>query len=260
MKLAPSALGAEPKKVALLGGLILLLVIVLWVEYRPDSPGVSANVTPVTTTAPVQALPAPAAPAPVTSPAPAPLVSGRTSQAGAEAELERPPLGTSSGTDNFVPSLKKNDDIDLSKVDPRIHLELLAKVRAVPLEGGSSSLFDFSKPPEAALPKVEIKPAPPAVPVPPPPPKPQVAKQTQPPPPPPIPFKYYGYAGKSAADAPLEGLFLEGDPLNGNLYAKREGDVIKDRYKIVRLSLRSVVVEDTVTHNQQTVKIVAEQQ
>ena len=58
----------------------------------------------------------------------------------------------------------------------------------------------------------------------------------------------------------IEGLFLEGDPNTGNIYAKREGDVIKDRYKLVHIGLRSVTVEDTVTHNQQTLKILDEQQ
>jgi hypothetical protein len=256
MKLTPAGVGAEPKKIALLGGLVVLLVVVLWMENRSDSPAVSANVTPPVTAAnpapvaPVQPAPAPSAPS-----AAAAALDGTSEPA----TQRRAPLGASSGGDNFVPSLKKSDDVDLSKVDPRIHLELLAKVRGVPLEGGSSSLFDFSKPPEAALPKVEpIKPA--AVPVPPPAPKPVAvaAKSTQPPPPPPIPFKYYGY--EKATDGQIQqGLFLAGDPNTGNIYSKREGDVIKDRYKIVHIGLRSVTVEDTVTHNQQQLKILDEQ-
>ncbi len=256
MKLAPSQVGAEPKKIALLGGLVVLLVVVLWMENRSDSPAVSANVAPpVTATNPAPITPVQPAPAPAAS-TPAPAAPEATGQPAMERHA---PLGTNSGSDTFVPSLKKSDDVDLSKVDPRIHLELLAKVRAVPLEGGSSSLFDFSKPPEAALPKVDpIKPV--AVPVPPPAPKPPTAppKPTTPPPPP-IPFKYYGYSGK-ATDGQIEGLFLEGDPNTGNIYAKREGDVIKDRYKLVHIGLRSVTVEDTVTHNQQTLKILDEQQ
>lgn len=260
MKLSPSSLGAEPKKVALLAGLVVLLVAVLWVENRPDSPEVSANVTPPSVNAPVappaSSAPAQPAPAPVTGTAPAPNSAG----ASGESPLERrAPLGASSGSDTFVPSLKKSDDMDLSKVDPRIHLELLAKVRAVPLEGGSSSLFDFSKPPEAALPKVEpIKPVAVVVPPPAPKPPPPPPAKPAPPPPPPIPFKYYGYEKND--DGQLRGLFLEGDPNTGNIYAKQEGDVIKDRYKIVHIGVRSVDVEDTVSHTQQTLKILAEQQ
>jgi hypothetical protein len=256
MKLAPAGLGAEPKKVALLAGILVLGVVVIWLENRSDTPVAATVTAPVAAPAPIQPLPEKDTPAATqTEAAPA---AGAT--ATAPVVQRRAPLGMDSGNDSFVPSLKKNDDLDGSKIDPRIRLDLLAKVRAVPLEGGASSLFEFSKSPEELVAKVDpIKPGP--VPVPPP-----VVKSTAPakppgpPPAPPIPFKYYGYSGKAADGQLEEGFFLEGDPTSGSIYLQREGDIVKDRYKIVRIGLRSAVVEDTVTHNEQTLKLPEDQQ
>ncbi len=255
MKLAPSGLGADPKKLMLLGGLVVLLGVVYWTQDRSDSSAqaVSANVTPPPAAAPpIKQLPEKEADSPAAE-QPSPNVPSSNIQ-------RKAPSGIDSGNDTFIPSMKPKEDMDVSKIDPRIRLDLLAKVRAVPLEGGSSSLFDFSKPPEPPTPKVAaINPLP--VPVPLPAPKPAAAtpKPAGPPPPPPIPFKYYGYDGK-AADGQLEGAFIEGDPTTGSIYLKREGDMIKDRYKVIRIGLRSAVVEDTVSHNQETLKLPEDQQ
>jgi hypothetical protein len=266
MKLAPSGLGAEPKKLALLIGLLVLGPVAYYFQSRSDAP-VSANVGAGTTApapVPIQPLPSTAAPAAATSGNDKLVPEGALPvDASAPATPRRTPLGsTSDSNDTFVPSLKKKDDLDVSKIDPRINLELLAKVRAVPLEGGASSLFDFSKPPAADTPKVAaITPAP--VPVPPPAAKPAAAtaqsKQTTTPVASPIPLKYYGF--QKSTDGQLgEGLFLEGDPATGNIYSKREGDMIKDRYKVIRIGLRSADLEDMVSHDRQTLKLPEDQQ
>lgn len=257
MKLAPTGLGAEPKKLALLAAVLVGGGLVYWNLNRSDAPpAVSANVS-----ANVSPAPPPAAMAAK----PLPKNDDSKPDPALAAIQRRGPVGVgngNSGGDNWIPTMKPKDDMDVTKIDPRIRLDLLAKVRAVPLEGGASSLFEFSKPPEPPAPKVDpIKPV--AVPVPPPAVKPATAtsatKATTPPPPPPIPFKFYGYDGK-AADGQLRGYFVEGDPITGNLYLKREGDVIKDRYKIVRIGIKSAIVEDTVSHNQQTLQLLEEQQ
>jgi len=249
MKALPKGVGAEPKKLALLGAVMLVLVVVLWVQHRSSAPEqtVAASTTPPQTVVPVKQSPGPV------PDAVSPETQRRTPTGGGSMRGSRT-------MEDFHPSLKVKDDLDVSKVDPRIRQDLLAKVRAVPLEGGSRSLFEFSKAPEPPTPKVDpIQPA--AVPVPPP--APVVSKATKapagPPPPPPIPFKYFGYAGKGT-DGQLQGFFLEGDPSTGDIYPKREGDLVKDRYKIVRIGLRSAVVEDTVSHNQQTLPLLEEQQ
>ena len=247
MKLVPSGLGAEPKKLAILGAILVVGGAVYWFQNRSDSPTVSASVTPQAVPAvqtPVQTA-IPTAPLPATPPL----------------QRRSPGIGTSSGMEEFHPTLKVKDDVNLSQVDPKIRLDLLAKLRSAPLQGGTSSLFEFSKPPEPPAPKVEIRPAP--VPVPPPPPAAKEQAKGGPPkaaPPAPIPFKYYGYAGKAPDGQLQEGLFLEGDPNTGELYFKREGDVIKDHYKIIRIGIRSAVVEDTTNHNQQTLQLLEDKQ
>jgi hypothetical protein len=253
MKLAPTAVGAEPKKLAILGAILVAGGGIYWFQNRSDNP-VSASVTPppAQTAPPVKQLPA--------------AGSSRTADPVIPVPQRRAPSPGSAGSavmEDFRPSMKVKDDLDVSKIDPRIRLDLLAKVRAVPMEGGSSSLFEFSKAPEPPAPKVDpIKPVPVPVPTPatnvskPPPPPPA------PPPPPPIPFTYYGY-GKTA-DGQLEGFFREGDakadPTTTEISTAREGDVLKNRYKIVRIGIKSAVVEDTTNHNEQTLRLIEEAQ
>jgi hypothetical protein len=157
MKLAPTAVGAEPKKLAILGAILVAGAAIYWFENRSDSPTVSASVTPPAQTLPaVKQLPA-AGPSRTADPV-IPVPQRRAASTGSTG---------SAVMEDFHPSMKVKDDLDVSKIDPRIRLDLLAKVRAVPMEGGSSSLFEFSKAPEPPTPQVDpIKPA--AVPVPPP--------------------------------------------------------------------------------------------
>jgi hypothetical protein len=134
--------------------------------------------------------------------------------------------------------------------------ELLAKLQNVPLEGGARSVFDYGQPP----------------PPPPPPPvaaiKPEVieaqnkakaeadafAKAHPPKPtPPPIPLKFYGYANRVSGPA-RQAFFLDGE----DIQIKAENDVIRGKYKIIRIGINSAVVEDLTSHDQQTLPLVAE--
>jgi hypothetical protein len=248
VKLAPSGLGAEPKKLALLGVLVVVGIGIYWFQNRSDSPTVSASVAPSPAAIPaIKTFPEKGVPEKDTPASPP----------------RRPSTPGGGGMDDFRPTMKVKDDLDVSKIDPRIRLDLLAKVRAVPLEGGTSSLFEYSKAPEAPTPKVDpIKP----VPLPPPAPSASTvsatkgaAKETGPPPPPPIPFKYYGYLGK-ATDGLGLAFFREGDPNTGDIFLAQEGDTIKNRYKIIRVGIKSAVVEDTTNHNQQTLGLLEEAQ
>jgi len=71
------------------------------------------------------------------------------------------------------------------------------------------------------------------------------------PPPPPIPFKFYGYVN-AANRGPKRAFFLEGD----DIHMVTEGDLVKGQYKIIRIGVNSVVVEDTRNHNTQTLPLV----
>ena len=73
------------------------------------------------------------------------------------------------------------------------------------------------------------------------------------PPPPPIPLEFYGYANKQTGAA-RQAFFLDGD----DIQIKGENDVIRGRYKIIRIGINSAVVEDVQTKDQQTLPLIAE--
>ena len=260
MKLLPTAVGFEPKKVALLAAILIIGAVAYWFQNRSSAP---AETVSATATAPASVTPVKPVPAETVAPAPVPAVS-KDADPPVPGMQRRYPNGAgfndANGSQDFHPTLKVKEDADLSRVDPRIQLDMLEKVRAVPMEGGSSSLFEFGKPPEPPAPPVApIHPSAPA-PVPPPAAA-TAAKQIKTePPPPPIPYKYYGYAGKSADGQLQEGFFLEGDLNNGNIEPVREGETLKNRYKVIRIGIKSATVEDTVAHKQQDLELIQEQQ
>jgi hypothetical protein len=155
---------------------------------------------------------------------------------------------------DFKPSLKLPDGVDVSRIDPALRLDLLAKVRNVELAGGTRSLFEFSQPP--APPPAKVKPIVPTTPVVPPPSTvtptgpPEPAK---PPPPPPISLKFYGYAGTTRGGT-RRAFFLDGD----DILVAGENETVKNRYKIVRIGVNSAVVEDTTSNTQQTLPLIEE--
>jgi hypothetical protein len=248
VKLLPSQVGAEPKKMAILGAIVVVAGIVYWAN-RTAAPEALASVTPKTAADPIalKSLPEvaarPVAPVPDTSPMPA----KRTSKGGAAAN-----------SGDFRPTLKPKDGVDVTRIDPTLRLELLSKVREVPMEGGSRNLFEFGQaaapPPPKVAPIVVPPPAVTKVVAPPAPTKPAEAT---PPPAPPIPLKYYGIAG-TIKEGPRRGLFLEGDPATGSIFIASENDTLKSRYKVIRFGVDSVVMEDITTHNQQPLPLTKE--
>lgn len=159
--------------------------------------------------------------------------------------------------EDFKPSLKPKEGVDISQTDPSLKLELLAKLKGIPLEiGPRGSVFDWGKappPPQQDVAKLHPGPMPSAVP------KPTIgsgpggADPSKPPIPPvaPIPLKFYGYSAKSGAK---RAFFLDGDDID----VAGENEVIKKRYKIVKIGVNSVVVEDLTTNHQQTLPLVEE--
>jgi hypothetical protein len=123
----------------------------------------------------------------------------------------------------------------------------------VPQAGGERDLFQILKAPpvhetaqlkgeEPHVGKIYGPPAPP--PPPPPPPDPNTV------PPPPIPLKYYGFCternnGKKTA------YFLDND----EIIQATEGTTLKGRYRVVRIGLNVVVMEDTQSKRQQNLPL-----
>src|SRR5262245_46376295 len=166
-------LGAEPMKVAALGGLVALGGLILY-----------TNVSSGPETEPQKT---PARPAAVgTAPGPAPSV----------ARAKVPVRGTGR---EFRPSIKFRPEAkpNYATIDPSLRLDLLAKVQSVEVEGGSRSLFQFAAAPVAAPATTTVATIHPEKRMigPQPPPKPAVAPPPPPePPPPPITLKFYGYS------------------------------------------------------------------
>lgn len=214
-----------------------------------------ANVLAPQGTAPGSAR-SPVAAVPEESPAPAPPASGLSPRG--VAQPARPVRRNRS--EEFHPVLhSKNPDeqIDPIAVDPRIRLDLLAKLQSVAPAGGGRNLFQTSlappppklKGPEPIITQNKPLPGPPDV------------FQTQPvvvagpPPLPPITFKYYGLTtvrrnGKRTA------FFMSGE----EILIKGVGDMVAGSYRLVSIGLTSAVVEDTQSKRQQTVPLAEEVQ
>jgi hypothetical protein len=230
MNLKVSGLGAEPKKIAILVGLGAIAGYFYFSSSNSGGP---------TTYAPANTQPAAGSRTPA-------RVTGR-------ARVAQRSLNTSSR--EFKPSFK-NPGIDPSTIDPTLHLNLLAKLQDVKVEPGTRSLFEIGKEPPAEVAKgkepgpiVVAKPFYGPKPPPPPPPPPPDPKA------PPIPLKFYGFVNPSKA-ANKRAFFLDGE----DIIIAGEGDMVKKRYKIVRIGVNSAVVEDTQFKgdNQQTLPLEAE--
>ncbi len=236
--------GAEPKKMAVLGGLLVVAGIIYW-NNRLDSggPPQQQQAAPTSAAAPtLKSLDMPMAPAPDLAKPTAPTRSRAQRESAQE----------------FRPTLKAKrpeDRPDPTTIDPTLQLTLLARLRNVKLDGGSvRSLFDFSAPP---VPKAKdpgkiipgkkgaveaAKAAPPTTP----------AKPAEPPKPtaPPIPLKFYGFVANPRLGT-KKAFFLEGE----EIHVASEGDTVKKRYKVVRIGVNSVVMEDTDFKSQQTLPL-----
>lgn len=232
-------LGAEPKKIAILAGLVLAAAVIYFMNSSGGTDIPSARTSAASRPAP----PAPAGGtgAPMDNSA-ARQTRGRTSQ-------------------EFRPSLKPKrgeDRPDPMSIDPTLKLDLLAKLQKVDVEGTHRSIFDFTQPP---APKPEAAKTANGKPVP----SPIVpakagedakASDAAPSKPaaPPIPLKFYGYVNPSG-QAQKRAFFMEGD----EIHVVTEGELVKRRYKIVRIGVNSVVVEDTQFGSQQTLPLEEQQ-
>lgn len=140
--------------------------------------------------------------------------------------------------------------IDPATVDPTLRLDLLAKVQSVDPGAPGRNLFDFgaAPPPEVALPKnppkIAINKAPqPVQPVGP-------IGPAPPPPPPQIALKYYGYK-VSSTDGHKAAFLMDGD----DILVAGENDTVKRRYKVVKIGVNSITIEDTQFKSTQTLPL-----
>lgn len=238
-------LGAEPKKIMILGGLLGLAGGVYW--YNSQDAGGPPHQQ--------QAAPSTAVAPSIKNPdivkVPAPDLAKPTTATRSRAQRE--------SAQEFRPTLKgkrPEDRPDPTTIDPTLQLTLLARLKNVKLDGGSvRSLFDFSAPPAPKLPdpkkiipgkkgnqSAKSLPQIPTTPV----------KPVAPPKPvaPQIPLKFYGFIANPRLGT-KKAFFLEGD----EIHVASEGETVKKRYKVVRIGINSVVMEDTDFKSQQTLPL-----
>jgi hypothetical protein len=240
-------LGAEPNKIVILVALLVVAGVVFVINSGGDS-GVPPQASPA---APAAVPGNPAAPA-----------------AGSQAAPTRPTEPDTGrragrGATEFRPSVRPKrgeERVDPVTIDPTLRLDLLAKLQEVKVEGQRRSIFDFSQPeppkpdPKQAaasktpapspLVKPEDKPAEAA----------KAAAEPEKPKAPPIPLKFYGYLSRTNVPA-KRAFFMDGE----EIHVVSEGDIVKKRYKIVRIGVNSVVVEDTQFEQQQTLPLEEQQ-
>ncbi|MGO9228044.1 MAG: hypothetical protein ACLQKA_02370 [Bryobacteraceae bacterium] len=243
----------DKRKVAVLGGLALVAAYffyanVLAPQGAPPASGRTAAAR-ASEESPANVAAHPAVAAPAGEAVPGPRAAARAAR---PAERNR--------SEEFHPVLhSKNpeEQIDPNTVDPRIRLDLLAKLQNVAPAGSGRNLFQVGPPPPlkpiGPEPKIVV-----AKPVPGPPDvfheQPAVMAQG-PPPLPPITFKYYGLTtvrpnGKRTA------FFMSGE----EILIRAVGDMVAGSYRLVSIGQTSAVVEDTQSKRQQTVPLAEEAQ
>src|SRR5579872_2102274 len=137
----PGNLGADRKKVMWLAGILVVGVPLAFYLNSGDDSSRGPATAPATTQSPT--------PIPTL---PAINRDAQKSDAALSASLQR--KGGNRLIDEFHPSLKAKEGVDLNGVDPTLRLDLLAKLRNLPMEGGARSVF-----------KEGVKPVPPPDPV-----------------------------------------------------------------------------------------------
>ena len=225
-------LGLENKKATVfLGGLLVLFAYLIYTNVFSGPPAPSGGRQTVAPTADREAPPVIAPPA-------APAAAARVQAPGGR-------------SDEFHPVLRskhQEERINPMEVDPTLHLELLAKLQEAASENGGRNLFQFGAPPpppQTQTAKLNL-------------PEPVVVPQQQPvvpvvplqPPPPPIPLKYYGLS-TARANGKKTAFFLDGE----TILMAGEGEVLQKRYRVVRIGVNSVVLEDTQLKREQSVPL-----
>jgi len=116
----------------------------------------------------------------------------------------------------------------VQSLDPTLRLNLLASVEGVQYKGSGHNIFRPQE--EAPIPR----PVAPALKVP-----------AGPPPPPPINLRFYGFASKPGG---AKKVFLsQGE----DIFIAAEGDIVNRRYRVVKIGVNSVEVEDVLDGRKQ---------
>ena len=218
-------LGAEPRKLALLGGLIVVVILV-WLYNRNGTSSGPSNTAARTANAPA-----------ASSAAPHPREHRRTAQRARDRKTLR--------------MQEVTVEAQQGSIDPTLRLDLLQRLKGIKFAGAGRSLFEAGPaelPPQLAKKVIVMPDARPG----------QVAAAAPgpaaKPQPPPITLKFYGFAAPATSTGVRRGFFLDED----EVLIANEGDTIKGRYHVVSLQPKSAEVEDLTTKNRQSLPITPE--
>ncbi len=247
-------LGAEPKKVVILIALLGVAAISAYINLMPSNPAPPAN----RRTPAVSGSASTSATTVNSAQPPALAVQGAMAPRGGAVRGAVRGSGGGGRSGEFRPVFKaerSETQLDPTQVDPTLNLGVLAKLQDVRLRGTGRNLFQFGEapsPPKPPEPKIIPKPlGPDGLPV-------DASRPATPsepvkPPPPPIPLRYYGFADpRQTSDK--RAFFMEGEDIR----IAAEGEVIRERYKVIEIGPRSAIVEDTQHDNRQTLSLQAE--
>ena len=132
-----------------------------------------------------------------------------------------------------------------AQLDPTLRMDAMLVSESLVYSGSGRNIFSASSAPiDIPKPIASVRPvkAPPPGPPPPPP---------GPPPPPPIDLKFFGTA--TAADGTRRAFLLHGD----DVFLASDDEIVQRRYKILKISATSILVEDMANNNRQTLPLLA---
>lgn len=166
-----------------------------------------------------------------------------TSSANSAAPAPAPATSTQTTTQTTRKSTSSSaTQLPDSTLDPRLRLDILAASQSKKYEAGGRNIFRMEelKPLEKTVTSVR---GPYTVEMPPTP--------TPTPPPPPIPLKFYGFASKGSDP---KRIFLADE---GEVFVARQGDIVERKYKVIQINNTSVIIEDMLNSNRQTIQVTA---
>lgn len=149
-----------------------------------------------------------------------------------------PPASTSARPSSPGAQIAQND------LDPTLRLDVLDASRKVKYEVGRN-IFEMQALPTPTPFPVKMTPTP--IPGPPTP--------TPTPPPPPINVKFYGFANKP--EEPKSVFLSAGDGPSQTIFIARQGDIIDRKYRVVQIQANSVLIEDVLHNNKQSIPLTA---
>ncbi len=126
-------------------------------------------------------------------------------------------------------------------LDPTLRTDILTASQKIEYSGGNRNIFRMQEAQVKIDPIGQVRQQPPPV----------IAYT--PPPPPQIPLKYYGFSNRPGEAK--KAFLQDGD----NIFVAVEGDVVERRYKIVKITNTSVLVEDVLNNNQQNITLTTPQ-